>query len=385
MDTFLAEKIITSLYLYYFNRMPDTAGLQNYVGKLLLENDIERISSIFENSTENVRGGEKYRLPFTIQLKNQIRKDSKVVFATLINQEFDLLDLQIRLLDNYVDKFYVIESHTTFTGIPKSDFLYKYAIFSNPKVEHLMIENNMEWQNSTPWERENMTRRILWDYIVQQEDAESIVLFVDVDEIINPNKIDEIIAAVNEYGVIGLEMSPSMYFLNSLAEDLWTKPRALLLSENVHIENLRNNAVDLLVPNAGIHLSYFISQGIQEKISSYSHTEYNVLTPISNQFYELCIKYGVDTGGNFFLSRTNHKEISPTSLPLLDESRIELESKISGILPNGLSPTDWLVQIDLKKRALVKAWAMIRLQVPAELAYEIDIDFLRLIKLNGDD
>ena len=56
MDTFLAEKIITSLYLYYFNRMPDTAGLQNYVGKLLLENDIERISSIFENSTENVRG-----------------------------------------------------------------------------------------------------------------------------------------------------------------------------------------------------------------------------------------------------------------------------------------------------------------------------------------
>lgn len=385
MDTFLAEKIITSLYLYYFNRMPDTGGLQNYVGELLLENDIERISSVFENSTENVRGGEKYRLPVTIQQKNQIRKDSKVIFATLINQEFDLLDVQIRLLDNYVDKFYVIESHTTFTGIPKSDFLHKYAMFSNPKVVHLMIENNMEWQNSTPWERENMTRRILWDCIVQQEDAESIVLFVDVDEIINPNKIDEIIAAVNEYGVIGLEMSLSFYFLNSLAKDLWTKPRALRLSENVHIENIRNNAVDLLVPNAGIHLCYSISQGIQEKISSYSHTEHNVLTPISDQFYELCLKYGVDPQGNYFLSRTNLKEISSAGPLLLDKLRIELESKLTGILPNGLSPTDWLVHIDLKKRALVKAWAMIRIQVPAELAYEIDIDFLRLIQLNDDD
>lgn len=46
----------------------------------------------------------------------------KVFDATLMSSELDLLELRFNELDSVVDKFFIVESNTTFTGLPKSTY-----------------------------------------------------------------------------------------------------------------------------------------------------------------------------------------------------------------------------------------------------------------------
>ena len=46
-------------------------------------------------------------------------KDFKVVDAILMSNEVDLLEIRMNELDSVVDKFFIIESNATFTGLPK--------------------------------------------------------------------------------------------------------------------------------------------------------------------------------------------------------------------------------------------------------------------------
>lgn len=43
----------------------------------------------------------------------------KVLDAILVSTELDLLEIRMNELDAVVDRFYIIESNATFTGLPK--------------------------------------------------------------------------------------------------------------------------------------------------------------------------------------------------------------------------------------------------------------------------
>lgn len=46
----------------------------------------------------------------------------KVLDAILMSSELDLLELRLNELDPVVDRFYIIESNATFTGLPKETY-----------------------------------------------------------------------------------------------------------------------------------------------------------------------------------------------------------------------------------------------------------------------
>jgi beta-1,4-mannosyl-glycoprotein beta-1,4-N-acetylglucosaminyltransferase len=46
----------------------------------------------------------------------------KVIDAILMSTELDLLEIRMNELDHVVDRFYIVESNATFTGLPKETF-----------------------------------------------------------------------------------------------------------------------------------------------------------------------------------------------------------------------------------------------------------------------
>jgi hypothetical protein len=100
--------------------------------------------------------------------------------------ERELLELRIRLLENIVDHFVIIEADRTHTGNPKS-FICKQIIkdLSLPKNKITVVELRLPSKEEEPddHQRENLQRDVISDYI----DYDTIAIITDCDEIIDPD------------------------------------------------------------------------------------------------------------------------------------------------------------------------------------------------------
>lgn len=47
---------------------------------------------------------------------------TRVLDAVLMSSELDLLEIRMNELDSVVDRFFIVESNTTFTGLPKKTY-----------------------------------------------------------------------------------------------------------------------------------------------------------------------------------------------------------------------------------------------------------------------
>lgn len=111
--------------------------------------------------------------------------------------EKELLELRIRLLRDYVDKFIIIDSNRTHTGKPKpftcKDTLISLGLFSE---QTQVIEYDMSHLDNEPdtWVRERSQRDQLNKYVNDND-----YCFVsDCDEIINPDSIRDHITFIEQ-------------------------------------------------------------------------------------------------------------------------------------------------------------------------------------------
>ncbi|KAG6857711.1 hypothetical protein H0H87_004127 [Tephrocybe sp. NHM501043] len=73
--------------------------------------------------------------------EREARANVKVLDAVLMSSELDLLEIRMHELDSVVDKFFIIESNATFTGLPKETYFAKnrkrFSKFEQKIVYHL--------------------------------------------------------------------------------------------------------------------------------------------------------------------------------------------------------------------------------------------------------
>lgn len=111
--------------------------------------------------------------------------------AVIFSVELDLLEIRMRELQNVVDKFIVVESNVTFTGVPRS-YVYqeneKQFAFAKNKVIYaqvgdLHVRNPRKYED--PFENEGRMRRGVSAVIdrLATPPVGSIILQSDVDEI----------------------------------------------------------------------------------------------------------------------------------------------------------------------------------------------------------
>jgi len=108
-----------------------------------------------------------------------------LVDAFMFYNELDVLELRLTVLDEYVDRFVLVEAEVNHVGGPKELFFEKNKDrFSKwlPKIEHIIVTAEESPKDENPWSREKYQRGCITRGLEGVPDA-SIVMISDVDEI----------------------------------------------------------------------------------------------------------------------------------------------------------------------------------------------------------
>lgn len=215
--------------------------------------------------------------------------------------ELDLLELRLEVLDEYVDKFVLVESEVNHIGERKPLFYAenkaRYAKW-NDKIIHVVVseEEMPGGQGLHPLVREDYQRYAITRALAEFPE-EALIMMSDVDEIPDMTKIrwehlPHVACTVHMWLYIH-----SLDWISTDEPWFGTVITTLALFRKVGPFYLRNNRWSF--PSyrfAGWHLSYFGgSKMVQNKLRTFSHSQdKNVkdITKNEEDHFEKCIRLG---------------------------------------------------------------------------------------------
>lgn len=118
----------------------------------------------------------------------------KVFDCFTFYNEFELLELRLNSLNNIADYFVLVEADKTHNNTPKPFYFdERKSEFEKflPKIRHIKVNMNIDWQGVGDWSIENAQRNAIAKGL---EDAEpnDFVFISDLDEIPHPNILESI-------------------------------------------------------------------------------------------------------------------------------------------------------------------------------------------------
>jgi len=118
-------------------------------------------------------------------------KGINVMDAVLMSSELDLLEIRMNELDSVVDKFFIIESNATFTGLPKNTYFGqnrgRFSKFEK-KIVYRFLSGFPLRPGQSAWDVEAYTRDSMTELLRSHiralpSDSQTLVLMSDIDEI----------------------------------------------------------------------------------------------------------------------------------------------------------------------------------------------------------
>ena len=238
--------------------------------------------------------------------------------------ELDILKIRLHVLSPVVDRFVISEATETFSGLKKPLYYEEnkamFAEFED-KIIHVVIEDTP--QGGTH-ERDTFQKNAVTRGLAGCTD-DDIVIFSDLDEIPNPDKIREILQNFQEDKIYHFAQRLFYCYLNmeevsgsllsyagefeGVARKKWIGTKMLsyklLREQHLLLGELRfpeRKEIGIRVEDGGWHFGYMGGHGekdirkrVQEKVVSAAHQEYNskhVLSNVTDQ-----IKDGKDIFG----------------------------------------------------------------------------------------
>ncbi|KAG0052904.1 hypothetical protein BGZ83_001989 [Gryganskiella cystojenkinii] len=114
--------------------------------------------------------------------------------AVIFSVELDMLEIRLREMWDVVDKFVILESDKTFTGLEKkkvfADNRERFA-FAESKIHYKFVPLPPLPEGQKPWYLENMMRSEMTDFLVDLgiQDGD-LTTFSDVDEVISKRTLE---------------------------------------------------------------------------------------------------------------------------------------------------------------------------------------------------
>jgi beta-1,4-mannosyl-glycoprotein beta-1,4-N-acetylglucosaminyltransferase len=155
---------------------------------------------------------------------------TRIIDAVSFNGEFDLLEIRLHILNEYVDRFIIVEATTTFSGKEKPLYYEKekarYKKWEDKITYHVVKpedeERYMALANGSPntrgashWKKEFCQKECIKDALVGLQD-DDIVFIGDCDEVWEDR------FEPDEDGVYKLPLRVYTYYLNNLStEQFW--------------------------------------------------------------------------------------------------------------------------------------------------------------------
>lgn len=114
-----------------------------------------------------------------------------IVDTFMFYNELAVLELRLNVLDEYVDRFVLVESEVNHAGGPKSLFFQenkdRFAKWAH-KIEHIIMTTEEAPTDKDPWSREKYQRNCILRGL-DDVPSEALVMVSDVDEIPDFSKI----------------------------------------------------------------------------------------------------------------------------------------------------------------------------------------------------
>ena len=238
--------------------------------------------------------------------------NSNVIFDVFCYNGEPIVKLRLEMLAPVVDRFYIVESRVTFSGISKpvlfkdvyADLFAKYE----EKITFIILDAE-DFRNAAgnAWRCEEAQRnaplqRIKADMAAFEKRNPYLIIVSDVDEIPRP----EIITMLRSPSLyekfrvpIALHMEFFYYNFAWLKKFTWTHP--FIVSEDgvqnitTNLDTMRMSPKSGYIANAGWHCSYMESiDNIVRKIESFSHQEHNTEGIKSRAYIAECMGNGTD-------------------------------------------------------------------------------------------
>jgi beta-1,4-mannosyl-glycoprotein beta-1,4-N-acetylglucosaminyltransferase len=193
-----------------------------------------------------------------------------------------------------VDRFIIIESSRTYSGIPKKYYYNenkaRYAAFSD-KIYHIMLD--FPFVDNQQWRYEHLQRNVLRGFSFNVGD---VIIYTDADEILRDESVVKAFEASGK-DIISLQMELGFYYFNvrvnkadmpeatyHLApcfESKWHMGKILkvdLLYQWVNLYSIRQYNLwepkRDMIPNAGWHFSNLgSSERVYNKLKAISHCD----------------------------------------------------------------------------------------------------------------
>jgi beta-1,4-mannosyl-glycoprotein beta-1,4-N-acetylglucosaminyltransferase len=223
-------------------------------------------------------------------------KRRKVYDLFMMNTELDWLDIRLNELKDHVDYFVILESASTFTGLPKPLYLKdNWQHFSNFHDQIIYQElNDTGFYSTITWDHEDLQRNAMFDQVFpnlsgeQQAILGDVILVSDIDELPRPATL-QVLRNCQYPRRLTLRSHFYYYSLQWLHRgEEWPHPQATIYEgdKTIRPANLRNgeggNIMQIQLDkadlwNAGWHCSFCFAtlEEMTNKISSFSHTRLN--------------------------------------------------------------------------------------------------------------
>jgi Glycosyltransferase family 17 len=201
-----------------------------------------------------------------------------LVDAFMFYNEFDVLELRLHALDEYVDLFILVEAEVNHVGGPKPLFFEqnkeRYAKWL-PKIRHIIVKADECPTDENPWAREKYQRHCIlngleWGGPVPDS---AIVMISDVDEIPDMSRVPY---ENMEHSILTVHMWLFMYSLDFLCETEPWYGTVVTTAENVRKfgpNEFRDHRWKFpTIQWAGWHLSSFgDANHVLNKMKTYAH------------------------------------------------------------------------------------------------------------------
>jgi beta-1,4-mannosyl-glycoprotein beta-1,4-N-acetylglucosaminyltransferase len=211
---------------------------------------------------------------------------NKLYDCFLFNDEFELLELRLKLLDDVVDNFVVVCAKETFTGKTKTQDIRLVQEFLEGHGDNVKLVVIDALEGGNAWEREAYSRNRISDGLVSLSESD-LVMISDIDEIPRPSILAKIKADSTLSGlrVLGLDYFNFKFNYKQIhgLQAIWAGPVISRFDEFTCPQDFRDRRwgalqdSNMLIEGAGWHFSFLTNAtDVSNKLSSFSHQESEV-------------------------------------------------------------------------------------------------------------
>jgi hypothetical protein len=216
----------------------------------------------------------------------------RVIDTFCFFNELEVLDLRLNILDNYVDRFVLVEGVVSHQNKPKPLYYHENKhLFEkyNHKIDHIIVD---DFPEHTYWSHDAYQRNCIIRGVYDKCDSDDVIFISDLDEIWNPDAIIPLLNDVENDKMYWWQSLVCYFYMNLVAQsEPWVQPFLLKYSllKDLHDSGyfitedlMRNLSKRCPTPRVtfenirGWHFSYLSDP--EHKLQNFTHSEYRNIT-----------------------------------------------------------------------------------------------------------